>query len=155
MIDPKVFVICGFPGVGKSYAQSYSSSKVADCESSSFHYIEVSGFLPRKEENKNWVHDYVDYIYEQSCGGHFQYILISSHYAVRRELDLREIPYICVVPEKRLKDIYLSNYIKRGNDINFVKQLYEHWEEWLDEIETHGAPVVHLKEGQYISTILD
>jgi hypothetical protein len=32
--------------------------------------------------------------------------------------------------------------------------MYDHWNEWLAEIDRHGAPVIYLAEGQYISDML-
>lgn len=154
----KGIIICGFPGVGKSYA-AQRSPDIEDIESTSFHYpIEWENINEpekmRVEENPNWVRDYVDHIENMASEYGYLYNLVSCHDKVREELDARSIPYIIVVPSKNLKDEYLARYVKRGDSFNFISQIDTHWDEWLAEIEESGMPVIHLRAGQTISEIL-
>lgn len=147
----KRLIICGFPGVGKTSAER-KSREVVDCESTAFHY----SFEPGKpdKENPDWVSKYVDHIENLASHGDYQYVLVSSHLQVREEMEKRCIPYICVVPKSSLRNEYLVRYVKRGDSAHFIQRIYDHWSEWLEEINRHGAPVIHLAEGQNISDIL-
>lgn len=147
----KSLIICGFPGVGKTVAER-KSREVVDCESTAFHY----SFEPGKpdKENPDWVSKYVDHIENLASQGDYQYVLVSSHLEVRNEMDMRGIPYVCVVPYQRLLNEYLARYVKRGNSATFIKTVYDNWGKWLAEIDAHGAPVIHLAEGQNISDMI-
>lgn len=146
----KHLIICGFPGVGKTTAER-RSREVIDCESTAFHFTFENGM---QKENPDWVSKYVDHIEQLASKENYQYILVSSHLKVRVEMEKRGIPYICVVPEIYLRDEYLARYVKRGDSAAFIQRLYDHWNEWLEEIDRHGAPVIHLAEGQNISDMI-
>lgn len=155
----KGLVISGFPGIGKSTAESVYRESI-DCESTPFHYVfdpnTVNALFPYgvEKENPNWVKEYVDFIEKSAKDGKYQFIFISSHLKVREELDMRMIPYIVVVPEKCLKDEYLARYVKRGDCAEFIIEVSESWDEWLEEIECNAPAVIHLKSGQVLSDIL-
>lgn len=163
MADVKGLIICGFPGVGKS-AASQKSRDICDCESTPFHTIYEEVYTGKNGEaipptiisvkNPNWVSDYVDRIEKISSDGNAFYVLVSLHKEVRDEMDKRGLPYVIVVPEKSLKDEYLGRYVKRGNGQSFIRKVYDNWDEWLDEIESSGDPVIHLKAGEVLADIL-
>lgn len=158
MKEIKGLIICGFPGVGKSYAEQLSND-IADCESNAFHFPVDWEHINEPEkmevkEDKNWVNKYVDHIEDMASQYGKPYVLVSSHVEVRTEMDVRGIKYIIAVPKKELKDEYLSRYVKRGSQVSFIEKMYFYWEEWLDEIENCGMPVIHLSSGQYIADIL-
>ena len=146
----KRLIICGFPGVGKTSAER-KSREVIDCESTSFHFTIENGV---QKEEPEWVSKYVDHIESLASKGNYQYVLVSSHLKVREEMEKRGIPYICVVPKSGLRDEYLARYVKRGDSAHFIQRIYDHWSEWLEEINRHGAPVIHLAEGQNISDMI-
>lgn len=155
----KAIIICGFPGIGKSTAEQ-AYREAIDCESSAFHYVidhtEVNANFPAGviKENRNWVQEYVDFIEKCAKDGEYRYIFASSHLKVREELDMREIPYIVVVPELGIKDEYLQRYVKRGDCAEFIVTVSENWDEWLNEIEQTAPVVIHLKSGEVLSDIL-
>lgn len=153
-------IICGFPGVGKSAVESLASEigiyRYNDMESTPYHFI--FGLNGKKTRNPHFPGCYVDDI-EKHAGsngysGYDDVIMISSHKEVRTELKNRGIPYIIVVPEKSLKDEYLLRYVARGSDISLIETVYDYWDEWLDDIEADGAPVIHLKSGQYLADVI-
>ena len=164
MINKKTgLIICGFPGVGKSTAAKTNINAV-DCDSTHFHYktdwAQIAKNEPtdnehskKQKENPNWVSEYVDHIELMSSQFGYQYVFVSSHIEVRTEMDVRGLQYICVVPDKNLKDEYLIRYIKRGNEFDFINKLSFNWGDWLDEIERCGMLVIHLKSGQFLSDI--
>lgn len=150
----KGLIISGFPGIGKSTAESVYRESI-DCESTQFHYVfDPSCPYGENKENSNWVKEYVDFIEKSAKDGKYNFIFISSHLKVREELDNRMIPYIVVVPEKCLKDEYLARYVKRGDCAEFIIEVSESWDEWLEEIERNAPAVIHLKSGQVLSDIL-
>lgn len=147
----KGIIICGFPGIGKTSAESVCREAI-DCESSGFHYI----FDPTgvEKENPNWVSEYVNFIEKCAKDGKYRFVLASTHLKVREELDMRMIPYIVVVPRKNLKDEYLARYVKRGDCAEFIIEVSESWNEWLDEVEENAPAIIHLETGQVLSDIL-
>lgn len=155
----KALIICGFPGIGKTTAERVYREAI-DCDSSGFHYIfdptEVNAENPfcMEKENPNWVSEYVDHILACAKDGIYQFVLASSHKEVREELDKRFAAYICVVPDRSLKDEYLSRYVKRGDCAEFIINVSESWDEWLDEIEANAPAIVHLKAGQVLADLL-
>ncbi len=139
---------------GKPDGRESMGKDVADVESTGFHWkTDENGFLTH-DENENWVSDYVDHIKDMASQYGYPYVLVSSHKKVRDEMDKKGIPYVVVVPDKRLRDEYLIRYIMRGDTQSFIKTVYHHWDEWLDEIEASDAPVVHLSAGQTMTDIL-
>ena len=150
----KGLIISGFPGIGKTTAERVCRESI-DCESTPFHYaFDPNSQFGVEKENSNWVTEYVDFIENSAKDGKYNFIFISSHLKVREELDMRMIPYIVVVPRKELKDEYLTRYVKRGDCAEFIIEVSESWNEWLDEIEKNAPAIVHLEAGQVLSDIL-
>lgn len=149
-------IICGFPGVGKSTASALASEcknyDFNDMESSAYSWI--VGFDGKRTRNPSFPACYVDNIEMNASQYGYPVVLVASHKSVRDEMKKRGIPYIIVVPDKGLKDEYLLRYVARGSDIDLIEQVYDHWDEWLDEIETDGAPVIHLKSGQFLADVI-
>lgn len=155
MIEQHGMIICAFPGTGKTkaeaIAQDYGIYDIVDAESSKFRWTKTDS--GQRIQNPKFPDNYVDFI-EHGAGIDGQIILTATHKQVRDAMKARGLSYIIVAPEKNLKDEYLSRYLARGNDISFIKQLYDHWDEWLDEMESDGAPIIHLKSKQYLLPII-
>lgn len=147
-------IICGFPGVGKSTAAQKMYRDVIDVESSGFRWKRDEDGFPTRNENENWVSDYVDYIEDLASKYGYSYVFVSTHKKVREELENRRIPYIVVVPNKELRDDYLLRYLRRGDKLSFIETVYHNWCVWLDEIEESDAVVIHLGVGQSLANIL-
>lgn len=148
-------IVSGFPGVGKTSAAS-KNRDIEDCESSSFHYttkVDALGVMTR-EENPNWVTEYVDHIKKLASIVGYPYILVSSHADVLDEMDRRGLPYLIVAPRRDAKDVYLSRYLKRGDCVAFIRNIAQHWDEWLDALDKRDAPVIHLDANQVLADIL-
>ena len=152
----KGLIICGFPGVGKSAVESISHAMnifdYNDMESSAYGWI--TGLSGKRERNPHFPECYVDDIEMHASQYGYPVVMVASHKEVRDEMKRRGIPYIIVAPEKSLKDEYMARYLVRRSNYGLIKQIFDHWDEWLDEIEQDGAPVIHLKAGQYLSDIL-
>ena len=141
-------IICGFPGVGKSTAAERCKS-VLDLESTPFHF-NIDG----KSKDPNWFCRYVDAIEENANDAHYNYILVSTHKLVRSEMQYRGIPYIIVTPLIKLKDEYLSRYVKRGDCYDFIETLNSNWEQWIEDFVFDDMPIIHLDAGETICKLL-
>jgi len=154
----KAIIICGFPGIGKTTAEQRCRQAI-DCESSGFQYrfdpTAVNAESPAGDyKKKNWVKKYVDTLVELAMDVRYHYVFASTHQEVRDELDARSVPYVVVVPERSLKDEYLSRYVRRGDSAEFITGISDHWAEWLEEIEENAPAVIHLKAGQVLADLL-
>lgn len=162
----KGIIISAFPGTGKTTAAGLMKEAV-DLESTPFKFPVdwEKGSVPT-EEAEDWVQKYVDQItlMASECG--YDFVFVSSHQEVRKELRKREIPFISVIPQTDLRDEYMIRYIGRGNDMKFLRNIYDNWFDWLHEYDNEfingfyvpGTEpqeiVIHLKSGQYVSDLL-
>lgn len=161
-------VICGFPGVGKTkYSSNFSVISdlftVMDADSATYRKANESSnnLFDLTWTAKHWAVKYVSDIkhkWEQSESPEYsislRYILVSSHKEVRDELKREGVPYIVVVPDKKLKREYLVRYLKRGDSLEYIDKIMDHWDEWLDDIRKTEKRVVILDYGEYLSDIL-
>ena len=117
-------VICGFPGIGKTFTVQnwiYSNIKIYDSDSSNFSWIDI----PK-------VANYIEYI--KSIDNENSVVLTSSHKEVRDALKAAGIDYYVVYPnlESFGKDFYLDRIRRRENGINsdsFVSLIAENCED--------------------------
>jgi hypothetical protein len=132
-------VICGFPGIGKTYTTqnwNFSNIKIYDLDSSDFSWIDKNDYF--KGRNPNFPANYIEYI--KSIDDENSVILTSSHKEVREVLKAAGIDYYVVYPnlESFGKDFYLDRIRKRENGINsdsFVSLVAENCEDWIKDIE--------------------
>lgn len=134
-------VICGFPGIGKSYVAEHHDD-VLDLESSAF-----SG------NRDAWPDNYIHRIQSEVTSGKYRYILVSSHKEVRVQLASRGIEFICVVPAIGLEEEYSRRYFARGNSVEFISNIQCNWRNWIFDIARTCTCLV-LQSGEYLSDIL-
>jgi len=146
-------IIAGFPGVGKSEAAKLIPGVVMDVESSDYHWNED------KSLNPLWPDNYLDYVkILLETDGLEEYrdllcICISTHADTLKRLRKLQIPFVIAVPED--KEETIARYKERGNSEAFIKQLDEHWEEWMKDFEDYDMPVLTVPKGHYLSELLD
>lgn len=142
-------VISGFPAVGKSYLYNNNKGlKVLDSDSRKFSWESEGVRHPEFPNN------YIRHIKRNL--GVVDVIFVSSHKVVREALENNGIDYTIVYPNISLKGEYISRYINRGNDDNFIEFLNDNWEEFITDIENERFPVkVELQEGQYMKDVLE
>lgn len=162
----KTIIISGFPGVGKSYLarQSAFDSQLPscyDCEASDYKWkrdpLGIAG--PTKVEN--WVEKYVDdiiHLKDYGTNGQFgakiyDYILISAHDEVRKELQKRKVDYLVVYPAGGLRNKYMARYLERGSSLEFMKNMYETWGHKISSMAEDPMPQIILEDGQYLSDL--
>jgi hypothetical protein len=107
-------VICGFPGIGKTFTVQnwiYSNIKIYDSDSSNFSWID------KNDHSKDFPTNYIEYI--KSIGNENSVVLTSSHKEVRDALKAAGINYYVVYPnlESFGKDFYLDRICGRENGI--------------------------------------
>lgn len=135
-------VICGFPGVGKSTLFN-SGIKCTDSDSSKFDKDLFPG-------------NYVDHIQALLDKGEVDYIFVSTHAVVRRELMKRGIPYTLVYPNIQLKEEYLERYRERGSPEAFISLMDKSWTTFVIECaEQVLCKRVVLQSGEYLSDVLE
>lgn len=136
-IKPLGIVVCGFPGVGKSYLVSNNTKyKISDSDSSQF-------------DNPK---DYVEHIIQKRK--EFDIVLVSTHEDVRAELCKQNVPYQTVFPGPECKSEYLERYKSRGNTKQFIDLVDKNWDKWIDGC-LDGYYYIQLKSGFYISDVVN
>lgn len=109
-------VICGFPGIGKTFTVQnwiYSNIKIYDSDSSNFSWIDKNDHS--KGRNPDFPTNYI-----KSIDNENSVVLTSSHKEVRDALKAAGINYYVVYPnlESFGKDFYLDRIRGRENGIN-------------------------------------
>ena len=139
-------VICGFPGIGKTYFKNHMSKlEVHDSDSSQFHWLE------NKEPHPEWPNNYIDHI--KSLDG---IVLCSTHENVLDALDEAGIEYFLVFPMEKAKATYLNRFRNRGSSTQFMERLNENWESWIKGLENRNIPgmrKLRLIEGQTLCSV--
>lgn len=146
-------VICGFPGIGKSCV-AHDRISISDSDSSEFSWMWDKENPLKRVRNPLFPHNYGAQIEKFVKGIEYEYILVSSHKVVRDELKRRGIRYIVVAPRRYLKSEYLARYLKRGSTMEFIFNLNDKWDEFIDDIEEEDAPVIWLESRQYLSDVI-
>ena len=143
-------VVCGFPGVGKTYAVTHWNHpdyKIYDSDSSDFSWIDKHDHS--KGRNPDFPTNYIEHI--KSLDNDKSFVLVSSHKDVREALRKASIDYF-IYPWLHVcnKDAYLKDRIsQRDTGINsdsFVKLLSDNLVTWIKEIDTEAtSPMFRFK----------
>lgn len=147
-------IICGFSGIGKTFADKNSNGEILDLESSPFSWIYYDNGL--KERNPDFPKNYIDKL-ELIMSAHpeIKYILLSCHQEVRDELKRRGLKYIIVRPLSESKNEYLKRWLTRDEtDMDFLHKMNDNWIEMLSSCCNDNSPKVYLEENEYLSDIL-
>lgn len=137
-------VICGFPGIGKTTFCKKHSSLARDSDSSSFSWITVNG---EKIRNPDFPNNYILHIKEMLQ--QFPMVFVSTHEDVRKMLKSEHIDYIIMIPKIKYKENYISRYLNRGSNPQFIKLLEENWETWINIILNSQEKVFEMNK-EYI-----
>jgi len=134
----KSLIICGFPGVGKSFLTKENPNSVSDSDSSTF-------------DKKNFPANYIKHI--KGLIGKKSIIMISTHEEVIDEMEKLNVNFIIVHPARELKDEYLKRYEERGSPEGFIKLLSDKWDEFQDAIEKprDNSWKLILQKGEFLS----
>lgn len=109
-------IICGFPGIGKSYLAKKEPG-VVDLESTPF--------------KKEW-EVYSNVANHMHNNGYT--VLVSSHKEMRDTLLQKNIPFTVVMPSYNEKSIYINRYIDRQNDSTFIEMMECNYDSFIYEL---------------------
>ncbi len=140
-------IICGFPGVGKTFYYEQNLETISDSDSNAF-----SWSSPGKRD-PNFPGNYIEHII--SVAEKKEVVLVSSHDIVRNELEVRKIPFTVVYPLMSLKNEYLERFLKRESPKAFLTLLDNQWESFVKSTANQkGCDFIVLKSGQYLSDVI-
>lgn len=142
-------IICGFSGIGKSTAVHLYKDKVLDFESSYY------SKLPDGSQNPAFPQNYVEAISKEFETGNNKVILTSCHADVRKLLKENNLPYLIVLPNADARNEYVIRWLSRGSKLSFIKNMYNHWYEYIDSCFEDDAPKVCLETKEYLVSILN
>lgn len=154
-MESNVTVICGFPGVGKSYLSGRDG--IVDLDSSLFRWKPADSLNPLEGQmmpNENWAEDLVEEVKGQIRRGKNRYVLVSTHKEVRQKLREAGILYVIVAPEDGLRSEYMRRYLRRGSDAGFIYKADREYSNWHLCVMDDTAPTIFLRSGQYLSDVL-
>lgn len=153
----KSLVICGFPGVGKSYIYDLyrgDCNYVCDSDNSKrpWCYDTVTGC--KRGCNPSFPQIYIDHIKSiLSKENPPVYIFISTYPEVIKALNDSEIDFFIVFPKMGLKDEYMARYIDRGSPCEFTGLMSKMWAQFVTDCYDatkldHCVGFVALESGQ-------
>lgn len=130
-------IICGFPGVGKSFL----------CEQTGWHDSDSSKF----SRDRHWPVNYLHHLLRLEGVA-----LVSTHKEVREVLSVTmHTPFYLCYPDLSCKEEYLQRYERRGSPQAFIDLLDEQWEPWLISLQEEKEAEAHfvLSPGLFISDL--
>ena len=145
----KTMIICGFPAIGKT---TFSNQRldVLDLDSSQFNWITKDN--AERERNPNFPTNYIDAVEENI--GMFKYILISTHYLVRDELNKRNLRYVTIIPSLDCYWEYQERMKKRGDSEKMIYLVSYCWYDWITERYKEQFPII-LQVGETLQNGVD
>jgi len=135
-------IICGFPGIGKSYIFSNKLLNCSDSDSSKFD----KQFFPM---------NYIEHIRE--IENKFDYIFVSTHKDVIKSLIDNGFKFTIVYPDITLKNEYLERFKLRGSPESFIKLLDKMWEHFINDIEninSENVTKIKLGKDKYLHNVI-
>ena len=152
-------VIAAHAGTGKTYFSKNVYDSV-DYVCMPYKYYLPDGFAAGEEDEsiktnfdlimrEEWPDNYYKAVI--NVYNEHKYVIIPPVEPVLTALREEEIPYILCYPERSAKTEYESRYRKRGNSESFLRVFINHWDLFLDAMESDpGEDHVVLKEGEYL-----
>lgn len=133
-------IVSAFCGTGKSYICS-SFKNVIEFECWKY------------DKEIDFPFNYIKDIRENI--GKVDYIFISTNPVVLRELNKIGIDITLIYPNIKLKKEYLSRYLDRGSNSEFIETISKYWKLWINEIKQQTyCNQFELKSGEYVNNIL-
>lgn len=120
------YIICGFPGVGKSTLYTQLKQKgvtVLDSDSSTF-------------DKSQFPQNYLEHIKQVITDGEVDYLFVSTHEDVVKGLMDKGYFFNLVYPDISLKEHYINRYKGRGSPEALINVIANNWETWINDIES-------------------
>ena len=151
-------IIAAHAGTGKTYFSKNVYDSV-DFACMPYKYYLPDGFVAEEDESikadlnlvmkEEWPDNYCKAVI--NVYNEHKYVIIPPVSSVLAALRDEEIPYILCYPERSAKDEYEARYKKRGNSESFIGVFVNHWDLFLDTMESDpGDTRIVLKKGEYL-----
>lgn len=142
-------VICGFPGVGKSFLAKQHPEHVIDLDSSSFSKLSTG------EVNPLWPQNYVVAIREHLRN--FSMVLVSTHREIRSILAQNKINFVIVMPSMDQKEEYMSRYRQRVGHPLSLDVIDKNWKLFIGDClsDRNTMQIAILSPGQTLVDFLE
>lgn len=150
MKDTKI--ISAFPACGKTYVfENFKDKVVLDSDSSKFSWVIVG---EQKVRHPDFPQNYINHIKENI--GKADYILVSTHENVRRDLEEAGIDFYLVYPDRSLKEEWIGRCFLRGSGEKFCQLIADNWDGWIDGLEEDSKKHKSIKliNGEYLSHVI-
>ncbi|HBI72861.1 MAG TPA: hypothetical protein DDY59_06710 [Lachnospiraceae bacterium] len=154
-------IVAAHAGTGKTYLAEMYPDKVIDFVCMPYKYLlsadkkdhEVCKAEPNLIMRPEWPDNYAAELI--SMRDSEEIILIPPVIPVLQMLNIEEIPYFLVYPQREAKEAYLRRYIDRGNSETFLDIFIQGWDLFLVGMETHtGGQHIVLKPHEFLSDAL-
>lgn len=148
----KTKIISAFPACGKSYVfLNNTEYKILDSDSNLFSWTTTDDGI--KVRDPNFPNNYISHIKKNI--DKVDFIFVSSHKQVRDALVEAGIKFILVYPDKTLLNEWIGRCYRRGNTKEFIDNLINNWDIWIDECIEDGkncdSRVLH--DHEYLDSI--
>jgi len=127
-------IIAAFPGIGKSTFHKNNPTTTLDSDSSEWSWVTFENGT--KEGNPEFPQNYIKHI--KSNIGKYEFIFVSTHAEVRKELLDNCMFFYWISPHDGRKKEFMKRYVERGNDDPFVKLLDANWSDWIKEFHFYS-----------------
>jgi hypothetical protein len=163
-------IISAFPATGKTYLYRNQDSLTFNYLGQDKRFSFKDSDSSHYTKTQDWQKQYVDDI-KNLCGT-VDFIFISNHEEVLKELESQHIPFVMVAPdnsewisekERRLiKQQYFGRFVLRDNShikdfnkwFNMMKEKYDDWTSVKHLTKYNPASFLLLKQDQYMSDII-
>ena len=119
-----MIVISAFSGMGKTWY-------FENCQELHSSYDSDSSKFPKDDFPRN----YIEHIKEKLKEDDRDIIFVSSHENVRQALIDEGIHFICIYPDRDMKDEMIERYKKRGSTEAFIDNIEKNYENYISSIE--------------------
>ena len=93
------------------------------------------------DRNNKFPKNYIDCV-ERNIGK-VDFIFVSSHNAVRRELKKRGIKYFSVYPSIDIKDIWIHRMKSMGYEKSLIKKIQDNFDQLIFNMQSENSPLVY------------
>lgn len=164
-------IVSAFPACGKTYLFRNQDKLLFSYLGEKIHFSFCDSDSSKYEKTEDWIKRYVDDI-EKKCGT-IDFLFISQHQEVLKELEVRGIPFVVVAPnnsdwisddERRIiKQQWFGRFILRDNShikdfpswLKLLKDKYDEWTSIESLTKYNPESLVLLNQDQYIKDIIE
>lgn len=135
----KAIIISAFPGMGKTYARSFSQFNIKDLDSSNYKWIEDA--KKGRLQNPDFPNNYIEAISKAQNEEDVDFVFVSSHSEIREYLSKAKIQYILISPKQNIREELCARYKERGNSEKFIKKIHDNWYNYTGSMLNETWPI--------------